>query len=357
MRGLPTPRSREPPDGGEETVHLVRRERRGRLVHDQQPRARRERLRDLEQLPVGDAEPSYGRVGIDVYRRARSRMRAVSARIARQSTVRDARADGGRRRRSRPPSDPRKTVGSWYIATMPSAMCGLRVADPPRRAVDHELALVGMDDAGHDLHERRLAGAVLADERVTEPERIAKLIVGDRLDAAVASRTRAARTAERPRTAPGQRDCLRRQSRVEWIQTGRLNRINPELVCVLMALDPVITISDVADRAKVSVGTVSNVVNRPERVAEDTRNRVQEAIAALGWVPYGSAATLRAGRATLVGLIVPDIRNPFFTEVARRAPRIWRPPAARRSSSAIRIGCSQTSAAHSRRSHANACAG
>jgi LacI family transcriptional regulator len=86
-----------------------------------------------------------------------------------------------------------------------------------------------------------------------------------------------------------------------------------------MALDPVITISDVADRAKVSVGTVSNVVNRPERVAEDTRNRVQEAIAALGWVPNGSAATLRAGRATLVGLIVPDIRNPFFTEVARGA--------------------------------------
>lgn len=80
-----------------------------------------------------------------------------------------------------------------------------------------------------------------------------------------------------------------------------------------------ITIGDVANRAGVSVGTVSNVVNRPERVAEATRKRVEEAIAALGWVPNGSAATLRAGRATLVGLIVPDIRNPFFTEVARGA--------------------------------------
>jgi len=84
-----------------------------------------------------------------------------------------------------------------------------------------------------------------------------------------------------------------------------------------VATDPAITISDVAERARVSVGTVSNVVNRPERVAEPTRERVREAIAALGWVPNGSAATLRAGRATLVGLIVPDIRNPFFTEVAR----------------------------------------
>jgi LacI family transcriptional regulator, galactose operon repressor len=86
-----------------------------------------------------------------------------------------------------------------------------------------------------------------------------------------------------------------------------------------MTRDPSITISDVAEWARVSVGTVSNVVNRPERVADATRERVREAIATLGWVPNGSAATLRAGRATLVGLIVPDIRNPFFTEVARGA--------------------------------------
>ena len=86
-----------------------------------------------------------------------------------------------------------------------------------------------------------------------------------------------------------------------------------------MAYAPAVTISDVAGQAGVSVGTVSNVVNRPERVAEDTRKRVREAIETLGWVPNGSAATLRAGLATLVGLIVPDIRNPFFTEVARGA--------------------------------------
>ena len=86
-----------------------------------------------------------------------------------------------------------------------------------------------------------------------------------------------------------------------------------------MANAPDVTISDVAERAGVSVGTVSNVVNRPDRVTQTTRTRVQEAIKALGWVPNSSAATLRAGQATLVGLIVPDIRNPFFTEVARGA--------------------------------------
>ena len=72
-----------------------------------------------------------------------------------------------------------------------------------------------------------------------------------------------------------------------------------------MAHAPAVTISDVAERAGVSVGTVSNVVNRPERVTESTRVRVRDAIATLGWVPNGSAATLRAGQATLVGLIVP----------------------------------------------------
>src|SRR5918995_56353 len=86
-----------------------------------------------------------------------------------------------------------------------------------------------------------------------------------------------------------------------------------------MAHASAVTIGDVATHAGVFVGTVSNVVNRPDRVTEATRIRVREAIRALGWVPNGSAATLRAGQATLVGLIVPDIRNPFFTEVARGA--------------------------------------
>lgn len=77
------------------------------------------------------------------------------------------------------------------------------------------------------------------------------------------------------------------------------------------------SIGDVARLAGVSVGTVSNVLNRPERVAEATRERVLQAIERLSFVPNASARQLRAGTITTVGAIVLDIRNPFFTEVAR----------------------------------------
>jgi LacI family transcriptional regulator len=76
-------------------------------------------------------------------------------------------------------------------------------------------------------------------------------------------------------------------------------------------------IKDVARRAGVSPGTVSNVLNRPERVAAATRSRVEEAIRELGFVRNGSASTLRAGQSRAVGLVVLDVGNPFFVEVAR----------------------------------------
>jgi LacI family transcriptional regulator len=77
------------------------------------------------------------------------------------------------------------------------------------------------------------------------------------------------------------------------------------------------SIRDVAAEAGVSVGTVSNVLNRPEAVAPATRARVEEAIAALGFVRNESARQLRAGRSRTVGLVVLDVANPFFTDVAR----------------------------------------
>ena len=77
------------------------------------------------------------------------------------------------------------------------------------------------------------------------------------------------------------------------------------------------SISDVARHAGVSLGTVSNVLNRPERVSDTTRDRVLRAIEELAFVPNGSARTLRAGTITTVGAILLDIANPFFTEVAR----------------------------------------
>ncbi len=77
------------------------------------------------------------------------------------------------------------------------------------------------------------------------------------------------------------------------------------------------SIREVAKRAGVSLGTVSNVLNRPEIVAAETRKRVQLAIEEIGFVPNGSARQLRAGRSQHIGLVVLDVANPFFTEVAR----------------------------------------
>ncbi|ROO86517.1 LacI family transcriptional regulator [Actinocorallia herbida] len=76
-------------------------------------------------------------------------------------------------------------------------------------------------------------------------------------------------------------------------------------------------IKQVAKAAGVSPGTVSNVLNRPERVATATRERVEEAIRALGFVRNGSASSLRAGQGRLIGLMVHDLANPFFTSLAR----------------------------------------
>jgi LacI family transcriptional regulator len=79
------------------------------------------------------------------------------------------------------------------------------------------------------------------------------------------------------------------------------------------------SVVDVAARAGVSVGTVSNVLNRPERVAPSTRERVLQAIDELGFVRNEAARQLRAGRSRTIGLVVLDVRNPFFTDLAAGA--------------------------------------
>jgi len=80
-----------------------------------------------------------------------------------------------------------------------------------------------------------------------------------------------------------------------------------------------VSIRDVAERAGVSVGTVSNVLNRPARVSEGVVERVHAAIRELGYVRNDAARQLRAGRSSSVGLVVLDGRNPFFSDIARGA--------------------------------------
>lgn len=78
-------------------------------------------------------------------------------------------------------------------------------------------------------------------------------------------------------------------------------------------------IKGVASHAGVSVGTVSHVLNHPDRVRPSTRERVEAAMAELGFVRNSAAGVLRAGRSAALGLVVLDIGNPFFTEVFRGA--------------------------------------
>ena len=80
-----------------------------------------------------------------------------------------------------------------------------------------------------------------------------------------------------------------------------------------------ISVRDVAAQAGVSVGTVSNVLNRPEKVSAATAERVQRVIAELGFVRNDAARQLRSGNSRAIGLIVLDISNPFFSDLARGA--------------------------------------
>jgi LacI family transcriptional regulator len=77
------------------------------------------------------------------------------------------------------------------------------------------------------------------------------------------------------------------------------------------------SVKDVAARASVSLGTVSNVLNRPEVVSSVTRERVERAMADLGFVRNELARHLRTGTSSTIAYVMLDATNPFFTDVAQ----------------------------------------
>lgn len=77
------------------------------------------------------------------------------------------------------------------------------------------------------------------------------------------------------------------------------------------------TIKLVADRAGVSIATVSRVFADPDAVSDTLRLRVEEAARALNYRPSRAARTLRIGTSRAVGVVIPDLENPFFTAVVR----------------------------------------
>ena len=80
-----------------------------------------------------------------------------------------------------------------------------------------------------------------------------------------------------------------------------------------------ITIRDVAEHAGVSLGTASRVVSGHPATSPQARARVAQAVAALGYRPNAQARSLRLTRTHVIGLLVSDVRNPFFADVAHSA--------------------------------------
>ncbi len=78
-----------------------------------------------------------------------------------------------------------------------------------------------------------------------------------------------------------------------------------------------VTIKDVARHARVSVATVSRVLNEKGPVLENTRARIQSTIEKLGYVPHGTARSLITRRTNTLGVILPDIYGEFFSELIR----------------------------------------
>lgn len=81
------------------------------------------------------------------------------------------------------------------------------------------------------------------------------------------------------------------------------------------------TLRDVANRAGVSIGSVSAVINRTAPVSATLRLRVLAAIDELGYAPDGVARSLKTGRTRTIGLMIPDITNPLFAALAATIER------------------------------------
>lgn len=77
------------------------------------------------------------------------------------------------------------------------------------------------------------------------------------------------------------------------------------------------TVKEIAAAAQVSVATVSRALQRPELVSEATRLHIHEVVKRLGYTPNALARNLRTARTRLVIALLPDIANPFFSEVIR----------------------------------------
>ena len=82
---------------------------------------------------------------------------------------------------------------------------------------------------------------------------------------------------------------------------------------------PKVGIRDVAKLAGVSTGTVSRVLNDHPSVTGELRVRVRGIIEQLGYMPDPSARSMRGKVSRLIGIVIPDLTNPFFSELVQSA--------------------------------------
>jgi len=80
---------------------------------------------------------------------------------------------------------------------------------------------------------------------------------------------------------------------------------------------PAATMKDVAEKAGVSTATVSRALMNPEKVSAATRQKVEQAVIAVGYAPHGLTRNARRGETQTILVVVPDICDPFFSEIIR----------------------------------------
>src|SRR5262245_38521653 len=78
-----------------------------------------------------------------------------------------------------------------------------------------------------------------------------------------------------------------------------------------------VTLADVAQALGLSASTVSRALSDPDKVNAHTRERVRRVVRELGYVPNQTARSLLSGHHDIIGLIVPDIANPFFPPIIK----------------------------------------
>lgn len=79
-----------------------------------------------------------------------------------------------------------------------------------------------------------------------------------------------------------------------------------------------VTLQDIAEAVQASCGTVSRALRNDSRISEQTRKRVRKVASELGYRPSHAATVLKTGKTNMVGIVMPDLTNPFCVELARQ---------------------------------------